>query len=39
MKRLIFVALSAAMLSSCSYYNKPVTMQEKVDAAWAQVQN
>jgi LemA protein len=43
MKRLIFVALfaasSAAMLSSCSYYNKPVTMQEKVEAALAQVQN
>jgi LemA protein len=39
MKRLLLLALSATMLSACSYYNKPVTMQEKVDAAWAQVQN
>ncbi len=39
LKNLALIAIAAISLSSCSYYNKPVTMQEKVDAAWAQVQN
>ena len=39
LKNLTLAALAATLLASCGYYNKPVTMQEKVDAAWAQVQN
>jgi LemA protein len=39
LKNLTLAALAAILLASCGYYNKPVTMQEKVDAAWAQVQN
>ncbi len=39
LKTLTLIALAATFLSSCAYYNKPVTMQEKVDATWAQVQN
>ncbi|MGL4908713.1 MAG: LemA family protein [Bacteroidales bacterium] len=38
-QKVILFALSAIFLNSCGYYNKPVTMQEKVDATWAQVQN
>jgi len=39
MNRIFLFAAMAATLASCSMYNKPVTMQETVDAAWAQVQN
>jgi len=39
LKNFVLTALAAASLSSCAYYNKPVTMQEKVEGAWAQVQN
>ncbi len=39
LKILTLAVFASFFLSSCAYYNKPVTMQEKVDAAWAQVQN
>jgi LemA protein len=42
MKKIKYIALLAFVatgLPSCSLYNKPVAMQEKVEAAWAQVQN
>jgi LemA protein len=39
--RTIFFALLfvASLFSSCSYYNRPIEMEEKVSAAWSQVEN
>ncbi|MGL4363814.1 MAG: LemA family protein [Bacteroidales bacterium] len=39
LQKITFLALITILLNACGYYNKPVTMQEKVDATWAQVQN
>jgi LemA protein len=39
LKNIIITTLAAASLSSCAYYNQPITLQEKVEGAWAQVQN
>jgi len=38
MRRALVILIATAALSGCGY-NEMVTMKEKVDAAWAQVQN